>query len=144
MRVVNVRLGLVLGKDGGALPRMLTPFRLGLGSPLGSGRQWMSWIHVEDVIGLLLLAAERTDLQGPLNATAPQPATNREFTKAVGRAIRRPTFLPAVPAGALRLVLGEFAGVLLASQRVLPRRAQSVGYTFAHPSLEDALREVVS
>ena len=144
VRVVNVRLGLVLGKDGGALPRMLTPFRLGLGSPLGSGRQWMSWIHVDDVVGLLLLAAERPDLQGPLNATAPQPVTNREFTQALGRAVRRPTFLPAVPAGALRLALGELASLLLTSQRVLPRRAQAAGYTFVYSSLEDALQSLVS
>lgn len=144
VRVVNARLGLVLGKDGGALPRMLTPFRLGLGSPLGNGRQWMSWLHADDVIGLLLLAAQRTDLRGPLNATAPQPVTNREFTKALGRAVRRPTFLPPVPSAALRLLLGEFAGVLLASQRVLPRRAQAAGYTFVQPSLEEALQSLVT
>jgi uncharacterized protein (TIGR01777 family) len=143
VRVVCVRLGLVLGADGGALPKMLTPFRLGLGSPLGSGRQWMSWIHVDDVIGLLLLAAERTDLQGPVNATAPQPVTNREFTKALGRVLRRPTFLPAVPATALRLVLGELASVVLASQRVLPHRAQAAGYNFAHPGLEEALQRLL-
>ncbi|NLF72102.1 MAG: TIGR01777 family protein [Candidatus Anammoximicrobium sp.] len=143
VRVVNVRLGVVLGRDGGALPRMLTPFRLGLGSPLGSGRQWMSWIHVQDVVGLMLLAAARGDLQGPLNAAAPQPATNREFTKALGRAVRRPTFLPAVPAGVLQLALGEMAVVLLASQRVTPRRAQAAGYTFEHPDLEEALRDVL-
>lgn len=139
VRVVCVRLGLVLGNDGGALPRMLTPFRLGLGSPLGSGRQWMSWIHLDDVIGLLLWAAQRTDLQGAVNATAPQPVTNREFTKALGRALRRPTFLPAVPAAALRLAMGELAGLVLASQRVLPHRAQTAGYDFAYPGLEDAL-----
>ena len=144
VRVVNVRLGFVLGKDGGALPRMLTPFRLGLGSPLGSGRQWMSWIHVDDVVGLLLLAAQHPDLQGPLNATAPHPATNREFTKALGRAAGRPTLLPAVPAVALRLALGEFASMLLASQRVLPRRAQAASYKFAHPHLDEALQSLVS
>jgi len=142
VRVVNVRIGLVLAKDGGALPKMLTPFRLGLGSPLGSGRQWMSWIHVDDLIGLLLLAADRGDLSGPLNATSPQPVTNREFTKALGRAIRRPTLLPAVPVGVLRLVLGELASVLLTSQRVLPRRAQEAGYTFAHCELEDTLQNL--
>lgn len=143
VRVVIMRLGLVLGKDGGALPRMLTPFRLGLGSPLGSGRQWMSWIHVDDLVGLLLLAAERADLRGPLNATAPQPVTNREFTKALGRAVRRPTLLPAVPAGVLRLALGELASVILTSQRVLPRRAQVAGYSFVHSSLEDALQDLL-
>ncbi len=143
VRVVNVRLGLVLGRDGGALSKMLTPFRLGLGSPLGSGRQWMSWIHLDDVIGVLLLAAERADLQGPLNATAPYPVTNREFTKALGRAVHRPTLLPAVPATVLRWSLGELAGVILASQRVLPRHAQAAGYSFAYPNLDEALRDLV-
>lgn len=143
VRVVNVRLGLVLGRDGGALSKMLTPFRLGLGSPLGSGCQWMSWVHLDDVIGVLLLAAERTDLQGPLNATAPYPVTNREFTKALGRAVHRPTLLPAVPATVLRWSLGELAGVILASQRVLPRHAQAAGYSFAYPNLEEALRDLV-
>jgi len=139
IRVVNPRIGIVLSRHGGALPKMLPPFRWGLGSPLGSGRQWMPWIHLDDLIGLLLLAAEREDLQGPLNATAPQPATNRQFTAALGRAVRRPTLLPAVPTGVLRLALGEFAGVLLASTRAIPQRAQAVGYAFAHPDLSEAL-----
>jgi uncharacterized protein (TIGR01777 family) len=139
IRVVNLRIGIVLSNHGGALPKMLTPFRLGLGSPLGSGRQWMPWIHIDDLIGLLLLAAERNDLQGPLNATAPHPLTNREFTQTLGRALHRPTLLPAVPGVVLRLILGEFANVLLASTRAVPLRAQSAGYTFEHPHLKDAL-----
>jgi len=139
IRVVNPRIGIVLSHRGGALPKMLPPFRLGLGSPLGSGRQWMPWIHLADLIGLLLLAAEREDLRGPLNATAPHPSTNREFTRALGRAVHRPTFLPAVPAAVLRLTLGEFAGVLLASTRAIPLRAQAAGYVFEHPDLHDAL-----
>jgi len=143
IRVVNPRIGIVLSKHGGALPKMLTPFRLGLGSPLGSGRQWMPWIHIDDLIGLLLMAAECEDLQGPLNATAPHPSTNREFTQALGRALHRPTFLPAVPAAALRLTLGEFAGVLLASTRAIPFRAQAAGYAFEHPDLEGALRDLL-
>jgi uncharacterized protein (TIGR01777 family) len=144
IRVVNPRIGIVLSRDGGALPMMLTPFRLGLGSPLGSGRQWMPWIHIDDLIGLLLLAAERDDLQGPLNATAPNPATNRDFTRALGRAVHRPTFLPAIPGAVLRLGLGQFAGVLLASTRAVPRRAQAAGYTFEHPHLEEALLSLVT
>jgi hypothetical protein len=143
IRVVTVRTGIVLSKDGGALAKMLTPFRLGMGSPLGSGRQWMPWIHLDDLIGLLLLAAEREDLQGPLNATAPTPVTNREFTRALGRAVHRPTFLPAVPEAVLRLGLGEFAGVLLASTRAVPRRAEAAGYGFAHPRLDDALQKLL-
>jgi uncharacterized protein (TIGR01777 family) len=139
IRVVNPRIGIVLSERGGALPKMLTPFRLGLGSPLGSGRQWMPWIHLDDLIGVLLLAAQHEDLQGPLNATAPHPATNREFTRALGRAVHRPTFLPAVPAAILRLTLGEFADVLLASTRAIPLRAQAAGYVFEHPDLHDAL-----
>jgi len=114
-----------------------------MGSPLGSGRQWMPWIHLDDLIGLLLLAAEREDLQGPLNATAPTPVTNREFTRALGRAVHRPTFLPAVPEAVLRLGLGEFAGVLLASTRAVPRRAEAAGYGFAHPRLDDALQKLL-
>jgi NAD dependent epimerase/dehydratase family enzyme len=100
----------------------------------------MPWIHIDDLIGLLLMAAEREDLQGPLNATAPHPSTNREFTRALGRAAHRPTFLPAVPAAILRLTLGEFANALLGSTRAIPCRAQAAGYAFEHPHLEDALR----
>ena len=143
IRVVCPRIGIVLSRRGGALPKMLPPFRCGLGSPLGSGRQWMPWIHVDDLVGLLLLAAERSDLHGPLNATAPQPATNREFTRALGRAIGRPTFLPAVPAAVLRLTLGEFAGVLLASTRAIPQRVQAAGYAFEHPDLQETLSGLV-
>jgi hypothetical protein len=143
IRVVTVRTAIVLSKDGGALPKMLTPFRLGLGSPLGSGRQWVPWIHIDDLIGLLLLAAERDDLQGPLNATVPTPVTNREFTKALGRAVHRPTFLPAVPEIVLRLGLGEFAGALLASIRAVPRRAEAAGYQFSHPHLDEALHDLL-
>jgi len=143
IRVVTMRTGIVLSKDGGALAKMLTPFRLGLGSPLGSGRQWVPWIHIDDLVGLLLLAAERDDLQGPLNATVPTPVTNREFTKALGRAVHRPTFLPAVPEIVLRLGLGEFAGALLASIRAVPRRAEAAGYQFSHPRLDEALRDLL-
>ncbi|MGH7152029.1 MAG: TIGR01777 family oxidoreductase [Planctomycetota bacterium] len=143
VRVVLARIGVVLGKGGGALARMLPPFRLGLGGPLGSGRQWFPWIHLDDVVGLLLHAAERGEVDGALNVVAPQPATNREFTRALAAALRRPAILP-VPAFALRLALGEFAGVLLGSQKARPRAAERTGYRFRHPSLAGALQDLVS
>lgn len=142
IRVVTPRIGLVLGKAGGALERMLTPFRLGLGGPLGPGRQWMSWIHIDDLIGLLLYAGPR-HISGPMNAVAPNPVTNREFTRELARALRRPAIFP-VPRFALRLALGEMAGVPLASQRVMPAIAQRTGYRFQYPRLADALREILA
>lgn len=142
VRVVTPRTSLVLGRSGGALPRMLLPFRLGLGGRLASGRQWMPWIHVEDEVGLLLHAARCPAIAGPLNAAAPEAVTNREFTRVLARVLRRPALFPA-PALALRVMLGEFADVLLASQRVVPRVAQETGYTFQYPGLEGALREIL-
>lgn len=139
VRVVRVRIGVVLGEGGGALDRMLTPFKLGLGGRLGSGAQWMPWVHVEDVVGLLLHAVATPSLRGPVNAVSPQPARNADFTRALGKALHRPAIFP-VPAAALRLAFGELAGVLLASQRVLPRVAERSGYRFAHPDLPGALR----
>jgi len=143
IRVVNPRIGIVLGRDGGALAKMLPPFYLGAGSPLGSGKQWMPWIHLDDLIGLMLFAADNDRLQGPVNATAPQPVTNRDFTKALGRAVHRPTFLPPVPGLVLRTMLGEFAGVLLASQRVVPRALEKAGYQFRFPELQPALEDIL-
>lgn len=143
IRVVNPRIGLVLGKDGGALAKMLTPFKLGLGSPLGHGRQWMSWIHIDDLIGVMLHVAQCEEVSGPINATAPNPVTNREFTKALGRALRRPTVFPSVPGFVLRAGLGEFASVLLASQKAIPRAVQAAGYEFAHPQLGEALAQIL-
>ena len=140
VRVVHLRIGIVLGKGGGALSRMLLPFRLGVGGTLGSGSQWMPWIHRDDVVGLLLWAAAKDDLSGPVNGAAPGEATNREFTKALGRVLRRPTVLPA-PRFGLRLAFGEFADLLFASQRVVPKAALDAGYRFAFPEVEGALRE---
>jgi uncharacterized protein (TIGR01777 family) len=142
IRVVNPRIGIVLG-SGGALAKMLLPFKLGLGSPLGNGRQWMSWIHIDDLVGLLMFAAKQNDIAGPVNATAPNPVTNRQFTKTLGRVLRRPTILPPVPGFVLRLGMGEFARVLLASQKVTPKAAEIAGYQFMHPELEGALRDVL-
>ncbi len=143
VRVANPRIGIVLGAGGGALAKMLFPFKLGLGGRLASGRQWMSWVHVDDVVGILLHAAERDQVRGPINAVAPQPVTNREFTAALGHALHRPTLFP-VPGFALRLGFGQFAEVLLASQRVLPRVAERTGYAYRYPTLAAALEEAVA
>jgi uncharacterized protein (TIGR01777 family) len=143
LRVVHVRIGVVLGEGGGALEKMLLPFRLGLGGRLGSGRQWLSWIHLDDLAEIFLLAARNEDLSGPVNGVAPNPVTNTAFTRTLASVLGRPAIFP-VPALALRLATGEFAGVLLASQRVLPRAARGAGFTFRHPALEGALREILT
>ena len=139
IRVVRVRFGHVLGKDGGLLKTMLPPFQLGLGGRLGSGTQWMSWIHIDDVAGIILYAIDNQNVNGALNATAPTPITNIEFTKTLGRVIRRPTLFPA-PTFALKLRFGEFTDFVLMSQRVLPEKTLSMGYNFRHADLESALR----
>jgi len=143
VRVVHLRLGVVLGEGGGALKKMLLPFRLGLGGPLGDGRQWMPWIHRDDVVGLALFAAETGSLSGPVNAAGPAPATNRGFTKALGRVLRRPALFP-VPRFVLRLGFGEMAAVLLGSQRVVPKAARDAGYRFRHGEVEGALRAILA
>lgn len=140
IRVVHLRIGLVLSRDGGALAALLTPFRLGAGGPVGSGAQWWSWITLDDLLGAILHALATEPLAGPVNAVAPNPVTNREFAKTLGRVLRRPALLP-LPAFAARLVLGEMAGaLLLASARVVPARLQATGYAFREPALEGALR----
>jgi uncharacterized protein (TIGR01777 family) len=143
IRVVPIRIGIVLGERGGALSKMLTPFKVGLGSPLGSGNQYMPWVHIDDLVELILFAARDPAIATPLNGVSPHPVTNREFTKTLGRVLGRPTFFPPVPGFMLRLMLGEFAGVLLGSQRVLPQAALSAGFTFKFPELEPALRDVL-
>jgi uncharacterized protein (TIGR01777 family) len=143
IRVVNLRLGVVLSAHGGALAKMLTPFRLGLGGVIGDGAQWMSWIALDDVTGAIRHALTTDALRGPVNAVAPAPVTNAEFTRTLGRALGRPTLVP-LPAFAARLALGEMADeLLLASQRVVPARLQASGYRFRYPTLEDALRAVL-
>jgi len=142
IRVVNPRFGIVLGPGGGALSKMLLPFKIGAGGRLGSGRQWMSWIHVSDVVGLMLHAATGANIEGAMNATSPNPVTNRDFTAALAKAVHRPAVIPA-PAFGLRLALGEFADVLLSSQRVLPRVAERTGYDFEYPQLDAALMAAV-
>jgi len=139
---VTPRIGLVLGREGGALASMLPLFKLGVGGRLGSGRQYWPWVHVEDVIGLMLWAAHSSSLNGPVNAAGPEPATNAEITRSLGRVVRRPTLLP-VPGFALRLGVGEFAGDLLASQRVVPEAALAGGFVFRFTDHRAALAEVL-
>jgi hypothetical protein len=144
IRVVLPRLGIVLAPDGGALAKMLPPFRLGLGGPLGPGTQWMSWITLEDTVRVLLAALEQPALSGPVNAVAPAPVTNAEFTRLLAAAVHRPAIFP-VPALALEVLFGEMAReALLASQRVLPRKLTAAGFGFEDPVLGPALRRVVS
>jgi uncharacterized protein (TIGR01777 family) len=144
VRVALARTGIVLGSGaGGALEKMLTPFRLGAGGPLGNGRQWMPWIHVADLARLYLHAAETMSIVGPMNAVAPNPVRNSEFTKVLARQLHRPAFMPA-PYFGLRLVFGEFAQVLFASQRVIPRVALDTGFVFQYPELPGALREILA
>jgi uncharacterized protein (TIGR01777 family) len=142
-RTAILRFGIILSKSGGALPRMLSPFRLGAGGRLGSGRQWMSWLTLSDAIGIIRFALTEEKMKGPANAVSPHPASNAEFTRVLGHVLRRPTLFPA-PAFALRLALGEMAGaLLLGSQRVLPERLTALGYQFSYSELEPALRAVL-
>lgn len=143
IRVVHLRIGVVLSGEGGALQKMLTPFKLGVGGKLGSGSQYMNWITLEDLIGVIRRAVEDESLRGPVNAVAPQQVTNEEFTKALGGVLGRPTII-AVPAFAARLAFGEVADALLmASTRVEPARLKEAGYQFRHPEIEGALRSAL-
>ena len=141
IRTARVRIGVVLARQGGALGRMLPLFRMGVGGPVGSGRQWMSWIHLDDLVDLLAFAVHDPRAAGALNGTAPEPVTNGEFAAAMGRVLRRPAVVPA-PGVALRAVLGEMATIVLDGQKVLPARTRQAGFPFRHPSLEGALRQI--
>jgi uncharacterized protein len=141
IRVVSLRFGMVLG-HGGALAKLLLPFRLGAGGRLGSGRQWMSWIGVDDAVNLILFAIENAALQGAVNGTAPEPVTNAEFTRILAAALHRPAMFP-VPEFALKLVFGEMSEVLLDSQRVLPAAAQAAGFTFQYTQLSAAFAHIL-
>jgi uncharacterized protein (TIGR01777 family) len=141
-RLALVRIGVVLGKESGALSKLLTPFRMGVGGPVGSGRQWMSWIHQDDLAGLFVFLLENAAAAGPVNGTAPQPVTNRDFSRALGRALHRPAFLPT-PRFGLRLLLGEVADVVATGQRVLPKRALELGYGFRFPTIDEALKDLL-
>ncbi len=144
VRVVMLRIGMVLGREGGALGRMLWPFRLGLGGRLGDGRQWMSWITLDDLVALILFALTRDSLRGPVNAVAPNPVSNTEFTRALGAVLHRPTIFP-VPAFAVRTLFGEMGKeLLLASNRAIPEKALASGFQFRYPELRAALEDVLS
>jgi len=142
VRTCVLRTGIVLDRGGGALARMLPPFRLGLGGPMGDGRQWMSWIHRADLVGLILWLLADPVMRGAFNGTAPEPVTNAVFARTLAHALGRPA-LVRTPAFALRLGFGEMAGLLLTGQKVVPTRALQEGYRFRHPTLDGALRAIL-
>lgn len=143
VRVVCIRTGVVVGRGGGALAQMLPLFRMGLGGWLGNGQQYMSWVHIDDLVGIMLYAAGQDGLSGPVNGVAPGPVTNREFTRILAQVLHRLAFFP-VPGFVLKVILGEFATVLLASQRVLPEKiSQDAGYRFVFPALKEALEDLL-
>lgn len=142
VRVVVARFGIVLEKNGGALKQMLPPFRLGLGGPLGSGRQWFPWIHMDDLLSALLFALTEKEVTGPINLVAPNPVQNRAFVKALGRVLRRPAFIP-VPGCVLKTAMGELGEVLLSSQRALPAKLLDYGFRFEYPDIGPALKQLM-
>ncbi len=143
IRTVIARFGIVLAKNGGALPQMLTPFKMGAGGRIGSGKQWMSWVALDDVVGAIRSAIADASMHGPVNIVAPNPARNADFTRALARVLRRPAIFPA-PAFALRLMLGEMAdALLLSSQRVVPEKLTAGGFRFQFADLEAALRRAL-
>jgi len=143
MRVALMRTGIVLDRNGGALGQMLLPFRLGLGGPIAGGRHYMPWIAAADVAAMYLAALDGEEWSGPINVTAPEPVTNREFSRALGRALHRPAIAP-IPGLTLKLLYGEMAQIILTGVRAMPTRAQALGYSFKHPQLDDALREALN
>jgi len=142
IRVVRLRTGIVLGK-GGVLDRILPIFKLGLGGRLGSGKQWFSWIHIEDLVSLILFAINNPNIESALNGTAPEPVTNREFTKALSKVLDRPAFIPA-PAASLQFLYGESATLILGGQKVLPVKSQRNGFKFQYPEITGALSQIVN
>jgi len=143
VRVIRCRFGIVLGERGGALDQMIPLFKKGLGSPLGSGRQWFSWVHQQDLTRIFLFLLDRKEAVGPINCTAPQPVPNKELTRVLAEVLGRPAFLPAVPGFMLKLIMGEFGDVLLKGQRVLPRKLLQLGFEFSYPALREALRNLL-
>ena len=143
-RVVLARLGIILASDGGALPEMMLPFKFGVGGRIGDGKQWMSWVTLEDVLAILRLALIKSELRGPINVVAPEPVRNAEFVKELAKTMHRPAIFPA-PAFALRLAMGEMAdALLLSSQRAVPQKLASVGYSFVSPNLRNALETILT
>jgi uncharacterized protein (TIGR01777 family) len=143
LRVVHVRTGVVLDREGGALSKMLPFFRLGLGGPVAGGRQYLPWVHRDDIVGIQLAALDGEGWSGGVNATAPEPATNRDFSHALGRALHRPAFAP-VPGLAVRALYGDMAEMVTQGQRAVPRRPLELGYEFRHPELDAALRAALT
>ena len=143
VRVAVVRTGVVLDPAGGALAKMLPPFRAGAGGPVAGGKQWMPWIHADDLVSLYLAALDRAEWSGPLNGSAPQPVTNRDFSKALGRALHRPAVAP-VPRLALKALYGEMEQIVTTGQRAVPIRPLALGFAFAHPELDEALRSALA
>jgi uncharacterized protein (TIGR01777 family) len=143
VRVALMRTGVVLSPDGGALARMLTPFKLGVGGPIAGGRQYMPWIHADDVVGAYLFALDNEAASGPVNLSAPEPATNRDFSKALGRTLHRPAFAP-VPGFAVGLLFGEMATIVVTGVRMVPQRLEELGYSFRQPDLQAALADAVA
>jgi hypothetical protein len=141
VRVALLRTGIVLGKDKGALAKMVPPFKFFVGGRLGTGKQWMPWIHIEDEVGLILFLMANENAHGAFNGTAPNPVTMEEFCKALGNVLKRPSWAP-VPASALTLLLGEMAEMLLTGQRAVPKAAQDLGYSFRYPSILEALQSL--
>lgn len=142
-RTVVVRTGLVLDAQGGALAKMLPPFKAGVGGPIGSGRQYMPWIHLDDLVGIYLAAIDNPAFQGPINASAPEPVTNKAFAKALGRAIHRPAVAP-IPGFTIKLLYGAMSQIVLTGVRMVPGRAAELGYEFKHPDLDEALRDTLA
>lgn len=143
IRVAVTRTGVVLAQEGGALAKMLPFFRLGIGGPVAGGRQYVPWVHLDDVVGATLFCAGRPEAAGPLNLTAPNPVTNAELSRGLGRVLKRPAFLP-VPALAVKTLYGEMADIVITGQRAVPARLAQLGYGFRHPDLEAALRDVLN
>jgi uncharacterized protein (TIGR01777 family) len=143
MRSVQVRTGVVLDRAGGALEKMLPPFRLGIGGPVAGGRQYVAWIHRDDLVGMLLAALDDARWSGPINATAPEPVSNRELSRALGRVLHRPALLP-VPGAALRMLYGEMAEIVTTGVRAVPARPLMLGYGFKYPRLDEALRAALA
>jgi uncharacterized protein (TIGR01777 family) len=143
VRVALCRFGIVMGRGGGSLEKMVPPFKSGLGSPLGSGKQWFSWIHEEDLFRIMLFLAEKKHIAGPVNCTAPGPVRNEEMTRVLAKALHRPLIAPSVPAFMVKLMLGEFGNVILTGQRVIPKRLMNEGFQFQFPTLQEALADLL-
>ena len=144
VKVVLLRFGIVLGKNGGALRQMVPIFNWCMGSPLGSGKQWFSWIHEEDLANIYLYLLEQKGIFGPVNCMAPNPVRNEEMTKILGEVLGRPTFMPAVPGFIIKIMMGEFGSILLKGQRVLPKRILNMGFRFRFPEMREALQDLLS